>query len=68
MEYGVRSSNNNNKWSSLSSTLLEGEKEMEGYNDGGGGYRDLVCMVWSQRVHVTRHSGGVNVRQRVGLG
>ena len=44
MEYGVRSSNNNNKWSSLSSTLLEGEKEMEGYDDGGGGCRDLVCM------------------------
>lgn len=40
---------------------------MEGYDDGGG-CRDLVCMVWSRRVYVTRHSGGVNVRQRVGLG
>lgn len=39
---------------------------MEGYNDGNG-CRDLVCMVWSRRVHVTRHSGGVNVRQRVGI-
>lgn len=46
--------------------VIRRKKEMEGY-DNGGGCRDLVCMVWSRRVHVTRHSGGVNVRQRVGI-